>query len=144
MRTYAHATPVAYIPEAGSTELSVPASISIRFTERIEVGASSIKVYGPQGNEVTTHRGEISQLDDRLFEVPLVGNDKGVYAVSWQVVSVDDGHFSKGSFSFLVDPEGAVYEGGGKVHLKFHIAQNCQMRQFCFWSCMGKVCWWHC
>jgi methionine-rich copper-binding protein CopC len=107
----AHATPISYTPLAGSTELTTPASISIRFTERIEVGASSLAVYGPDNELVNEGKGSLDAQDSRILSVPINDGKEGVYTVSWQVVSVDDGHFTKGAYSFLVDQTGAVYEG---------------------------------
>lgn len=107
----AHATPIAYTPAAGATELETPSSISIRFTERIEMGASSLTVFGPNGEEVNQGKGEFVADDERVLAVPIVDAGNGVYTTSWQVVSVDDGHFTKGAFSFLVDPQGNVFEG---------------------------------
>src|SRR5690606_24279772 len=89
--TWAHATPVTFTPDASATETTTPDAISIRFTERIEVGASSLTVYGPDGTEVQQGEGEIDPQDERILSVPLQDAGEGVYTVSWQVVSVDDG-----------------------------------------------------
>lgn len=107
----AHATPVSYTPNAGATELVTPSSIYVSFTERIEEGASSLTVFAPDGSKVNQGKGVLAATDTRLFSVPISDAGEGIYTVSWQVVSVDDGHFTKGAFSFLVDSEGAVFEG---------------------------------
>lgn len=107
----AHATPISYTPVAGATELTTPSSISVRFTERIEMGASSLTVFGPNGEEVNQGKGTLDPSDERVLSVPITDAGQGVYAISWQVVSVDDGHFTKGAFSFLVDETGKVFEG---------------------------------
>ena len=120
MFAFAHATPVSYTPAASATELETPTSISIRFTERIEVGASSLKVYAPDGTEVNEGKGTLDPSDERVLSVPVRDEGEGVYAVSWQVVSVDDGHFTKGAYSFLVDAAGKEYEGGeGGVEISY-------------------------
>lgn len=118
---FAHATPITYTPEGGSTELTVPEEISIYFTERIEPGASSIKVFAPDGAEVNVGKGAPNATDARIFSVPITNAGEGVYAVSWQVVSVDDGHFTKGAHSFLVDSTGKAFEGdsGGGVDIVY-------------------------
>ncbi len=108
----AHATPVTYTPAASGTELQAPESITIRFTERVEEKASSLSVYGPSGTLVSTGKGTLDASDARMLSVPITNDGEGVYTVSWQVVSVDDGHFTKGGYSFLVDKTGAAYEGG--------------------------------
>ena len=118
---FAHATPVTYAPEAGETVLEAPASISVRFTERIEMGASSLTVFGPEGDEIQEGKGSFSSEDPRLFTVPITPAGEGVYTVSWQVVSVDDGHFTKGAYSFLVDATGKAFEGdaGGTTEVVY-------------------------
>lgn len=107
----AHATPISYTPDAGATELTTPRSISVRFTERIEPEASSLTVFAPNGEEVNEGKGIQDPNDGRVFSVPIRDAGEGVYTVSWQVVSVDDGHFSKGAHSFLVDATGKAFEG---------------------------------
>lgn len=126
LQVFAHATPVEYAPAAGETVLEAPASISVRFTERIEMGASSLTVFGPDGNEVQEGKGTLSSEDPRLFSVPLSGTSEGVYTVSWQVVSVDDGHFTKGAYSFLVDATGKAFEGdaGGTTEVVYSSQLN--------------------
>lgn len=133
----AHATPVEYIPAASATQLETPSSISIRFTERIEVGASSLSVYGPNGEEVSEGKGVIDAQDARILSVPIHDVAEGVYAVSWQVVSVDDGHFTKGAYSFLVDSTGKVFEGGDE---KIEIAYSTNLFDvwLSFFSLIGE------
>jgi len=111
MITFAHATPTTYLPAASETVLQTPEFISIEFTERIEPNASSISVYGPSGNTVSDGKGTIDVQNERTISVPIHSEGEGVYTVSWQVVSVDDGHFTKGGYSFLVNSEGIAYEG---------------------------------
>jgi methionine-rich copper-binding protein CopC/nitrogen fixation protein FixH len=116
----AHATPISTTPAASATETETPASISIRFTERIEVGASSLTVFAPNGEEVQEGKGDLDPQDQRVLTVPIREAGEGVYTVSWQVVSVDDGHFTRGGYSFLVDASGKAFEGGeGKVEIAY-------------------------
>jgi copper transport protein len=116
----AHASPVSYTPEAGATALTAPASVSVAFTERIEPGASSLTVFDQNGNEVQEGKGTLEGEDGRTLTVPIKDAGEGVYSVSWQVVSVDDGHFTKGAFSFLVDASGKKFEGdAGGVQISY-------------------------
>jgi copper transport protein len=116
----AHASPVSYTPEAGATELATPSSVSVSLTERIEPGASSLTVYDQNGNEVQEGKGTLEGADGRTLTVPIRDAGQGVYSVSWQVVSVDDGHFTKGAFSFLVDATGKKFEGdAGGVQISY-------------------------
>ncbi len=108
---FAHATPISYTPDLGATELSIPSEVTVHFTERIELDASSLTVFDPNGEEVQVGKGTITGDDKRSMTVPIRDAGEGVYTVSWQVVSVDDGHFTKGANSFLVDATGKEFEG---------------------------------
>ncbi|MEK7643531.1 MAG: copper resistance CopC family protein [Patescibacteria group bacterium] len=97
----AHATPITYQPEAGSSVERFPESIIIEFTERIEPRASSITVFGADG-DLLTGESVVDPSNARIFRSVLSMHDNGIYTVSWQVVSADDGHFTKGAYSFSV------------------------------------------
>jgi len=97
----AHATPVHYNPDASAVLEAVPAHIHIRFSERIEPAASSIIVFGPDGSRV----GEkliVDPADAHVAMVDVQRTATGSYAVSWNIMSADDGHSSKGAYSFSV------------------------------------------
>ncbi len=102
---FAHATPVQYTPEASSVLGTAPASVRIQFSERIEPGVSSISVFGPDGAKVNIGNGGVNPNDARLFGAALMNGGKGTYTVSWQVISADDGHFTKGAYVFSVGAE---------------------------------------
>jgi methionine-rich copper-binding protein CopC/putative copper export protein len=105
----AHATPTLYVPEASSIfELNqFPKEISITFTERIEPSASNIIVYAPDGSE-SAEKAVVDSSDPHILKANLRQAKGGTYAVSWQVVSADDGHFTKGGFVFSVGEETVV------------------------------------
>src|SRR3989344_3482413 len=98
----AHATPIEYSPESGDSLEQTPVEIKIKFSERVESRASSISVLGPNGNEIQTDKARVTREDPRMLFVPIASAKNGSYTVSWQVVSADDGHFSKGAYSFAV------------------------------------------
>lgn len=104
----AHATPIEYIPEASVILERLPETVVIRFTERIEPGASSILLYGPDGTPLATNEARVRPTDSHYYEVAMPPGTQGTYAVSWQVVSADDGHFTKGAFTFSLQQEGGV------------------------------------
>lgn len=97
----AHATPIKYTPESGSVLEFSPDRVTIQFSERIENGASSIKVFSPNGESSTPETAQ-TEPDTHFYGVALNDKGRGTYTVSWQVVSADDGHFTKGAFSFSV------------------------------------------
>ena len=101
----AHATPISYEPEASSLLEKMPQQVRIYFSERIEQGASGIIVYGPDGSRVDNDDAVIDSRNARFYGLHMRDGGQGTYTVSWQVVSSDDGHFTKGAFSFSVGKE---------------------------------------
>lgn len=98
----AHAMPVSYIPESAAVMDSLPAVLSITFSERIDVRASSLTVRGPSGATVEIEKPQHAEGDVRTLQVPLRADGEGTYVVSWSAVSSDDGHFTKGAYAFGV------------------------------------------
>ncbi len=98
----AHATPLSYSPDASSVLTGMPKEISIGFSEHIEEKASSIIVYGPNGERADQNNTSTDKSDTRFFQVSVNDRGQGTYTVSWQVVSADDGHFTQGAYVFSV------------------------------------------
>ncbi|MDO8648214.1 MAG: copper resistance protein CopC [Candidatus Peregrinibacteria bacterium] len=96
----AHATPTLYEPEASAVLESAPDRVRIRFSERVEPGASAIAVFAPDGTRVEEGKAARDPQDSYLLSVGIRATATGSYAVSWQVVSADDGHFTKGAYLF--------------------------------------------
>jgi methionine-rich copper-binding protein CopC len=117
---FAHATPINYLPAELSTLATSPGEISIEFSERIEQSASSMKLFPPQG-EVLVLPARVDQNNPRKFEADLgpltLALPDGTYTLSWQVVSSDDGHYTKGAYSFAVGTSSALAESGGSVEM---------------------------
>jgi len=96
----AHAIPVSMTPESSAVLDTVPQSITINFSERVDPGASSITITGP-----TTKVNEpvhIDPSDPRALSASVPNDGNGTYLVSWSAVSADDGHFTKGAYAFAV------------------------------------------
>lgn len=110
---FAHASPIFYVPESSAVVESIPESVSIRFSERLDEGASVITVTGPSGNVVSKGKAEVSANDPRLLSIPITNDGEGTYFVSWGVVSSDDGHFTKGAYPFGVG-SGVVVEASSE------------------------------
>lgn len=109
----AHATPLEYRPEASVVLERAPAAVTIRFSERIEPKASGITVFAPDGSRADAGNPFVDASDPRVFSVLVKENREGTYSVSWQVVSSDDGHFTKGAFGFSVGKETASAAAAG-------------------------------
>ena len=106
---YGHANPVSYSPSANSVitsgqDGSLPDDVTILFSERPEPKVSYIHVTNSKNERVDNNDFEITGQNDREASVTLAKNKilDGVYSVSWLVLSLDDGHISKGSYVFRV------------------------------------------
>jgi copper transport protein len=112
---FAHATPIQYVPAASSVLSKAPAEVQIHFSERIEPRASSIIVLAPDGSRADLSNSAPDPADPRVYRVDLKDGGTGSYTVSWEVISSDDGHFTKGAYVFSVGNEkpSATTEAGG-------------------------------
>lgn len=102
---YGHASPMTYDP-APNTVLnspqSLPDKVTITFTERPEIKASSIKILNSNNERIDSN--DLTTGSDKTLSVSL---DKskitpGIYTVNWAVLSKDDGHITKGSYVFTI------------------------------------------
>ncbi len=100
----AHATPLLYEPAASSHLTTVPSTVGITFSEKIEPRASVIKVFAPDGKDSTAESTHVDRQDPHRLSVAIHPAGDGSYTVSWEVISADDGHFTKGAFAFSVGP----------------------------------------
>lgn len=101
----AHATPIETSPRSGETLSQNAQEVRIRFSERLEEGASRIVVTDAHGTVVTSAAALVSDQDPRTLFAPIatqLGATEGSYFVKWSVVSSDDGHFTKGEFAYFV------------------------------------------
>lgn len=99
---FAHATPVTYEPEASAVIGAAPAEVVIRFSERIEEKTSSIRILRPDGGRVDAGDARLDADDAHVYRTRVATAGTGSYTVVWQVVSADDGHFTKGAYTFSV------------------------------------------
>lgn len=95
----AHATPVTYTPASGAVLVDAPLSVSILFSEHVDPQASAIQVL-KDGKTVSEKPN--TQSTTRTLTVPIESRGDGTYTVEWSVVSQDDGHFTRGEYSFGV------------------------------------------
>ncbi len=104
--TYAHAFLVESDPAAGSRLSSSPARLSLRFTE--PVAAATIALRTSTGETVPTAPLEHEEGGLVVVTTPEKTLADGVYIVSYQVLSADDGHATAGEYAFAVGGSGAV------------------------------------
>jgi copper transport protein len=97
----AHAALIATEPGQGTVVTTVPATVSLTFSEPVVVAPGGIQVFGPSGAEVgdghATHLGSARTVGVRLAHQL----HQGTYTVSWRVISADS-HPVVGAFTFSV------------------------------------------
>ena len=104
---YGHANPVTYDPSPNKvfdSSQSLPDKVTITFSEKSEVKASSIKVLNSNNERIDNNDLKITDSDRALS----VSIDKskitpGIYTVNWAALSKDDGHITRGSYVFSFD-----------------------------------------
>jgi copper transport protein len=97
----AHAALIATEPGQGAVVGTVPANVSLTFSEPVVVSQGGVRVFGPDGAEVddghATHLGSARTVGVRLVHQ----SQPGTYTVSWRVTSADS-HPVGGAFTFSV------------------------------------------
>jgi methionine-rich copper-binding protein CopC len=86
-------------PADGAVLSAAPQHVELWFDEKPDVSVSKIEVAGPSGNVdlAPTH-----SLSEKSLMAVVKGNiGDGKYIVTWQAAG-DDGHVSKGTFSFTL------------------------------------------
>jgi methionine-rich copper-binding protein CopC len=110
---YGHANPVSYAPSANAVinmqqqqSKSLPDKAVILFSERPEPKVSYIHVINSKNERVDNNDFKITGKNDREATVTLDKSklSEGVYSVSWLVLSRDDGHITKGTYVFTIQP----------------------------------------
>ena len=94
-------------PAGGSSLERAPAAVTLRFSERPDLGLSTVRVLDSGGRVVAG--GPAQPVAGRPLElrVPAAGLAAGGYTVTWRIVSAVDGHRTDGVFGFGVGPSGA-------------------------------------
>ena len=120
---HAHSLPVTETPAANSIVAKgtpLPSKLTIDFSERPSPAVSSIQVLNSKNEPV--NNGDFKIIGDGGREAMTTLDTKkltdGVYTVSWETQSLDDGHIAKGSFVFgigNVGPSAAASIASGKT-----------------------------
>ncbi len=113
---FAHAFPVAYSPDGFSLNPTMPSEVTIRFSQGISPIGNGIEVFAPDGTKLPGVEATVDVHDAHMLSRSLIiGKGDGIYVVSWHGVSSEDGHFTKGAFSFFVGATSSApyFYGGG-------------------------------
>jgi copper transport protein len=98
----AHAALLGSEPGQGAVVATMPATVSLTFSEPVVVAPDGVRIFGPDGAEVD--EGHATHLSgSSVVGVRLVSNQsqQGTYTVSWRVISADS-HPVAGAFTFSV------------------------------------------
>ncbi len=86
-------------PKDGAMLGAPPAHVQLWFEEKPDPAVSMLELTGPSGKVAL---GPVHVMDDKSLMADISGTlAPGTYKVSWQTAG-DDGHVSKGEFSFMV------------------------------------------
>jgi copper resistance protein C len=88
-------------PAVGSTVATVPATVTIWYTEDLEPAFSAMTVTNAAGERVDLDNPHVPSGHPDELQIGLKPLASGTYTVSWHVVSVDT-HRTQGTFSFTV------------------------------------------
>ncbi len=98
----AHGSLLISDPLDGSTLGDAPDAIRLTFSEAPEPSLSEIRVTDSQGISYQTGRPGLVAGDPLSLAVGVARLDRGVYVVTWRIVSAVDGHATSGMYTFGV------------------------------------------
>jgi copper transport protein len=107
----AHALPQSSSPAERTSVGQPPRAVSITFTQRPDRSLSSIAVLDGSGRRVDRGPLRTAAADPRTLRVTVRPLRRGLYTVSWRVLSAADGHVASGTFAFGVGVSQARLEG---------------------------------
>src|SRR5580765_2690951 len=104
VRVEAHAFLTRAEPRVGSKMNKAPAEVRIWFSETVQAGVSSIKVFDVSGKQVDKKDTHSDHADRAVLCVSLIpALTPGAYKVVWHVTSADT-HITDGNFRFQIVP----------------------------------------
>ena len=87
-------------PAANATVTAAPDSIQLWFSQKPEIGVTSVKITGPGNAAVAL--APLASRDSAEVVAPVKGGMKaGAYTVTWRTMA-KDGHVARGTFAFTV------------------------------------------
>jgi copper transport protein len=97
----AHADFVSSTPNPYDIISVPPTAVTIKVSEAVQAGSANIQVTNPKGS-IVSGTATLSAADPTVFSAPTPNLRPDVYTVAWSTISADDGHFTAGSFYFMV------------------------------------------
>lgn len=103
----AHALLVRSVPESNAELSQPPASLELWFSEPLEAGFSSARLFGSNGDEISLGVQTVDSADPYHLTVAVGVLEPGIYTVAWTTLSQADGHPWSGNFPFVIlNPDG--------------------------------------
>ena len=103
-RVEAHAFLLRAEPQVGSKVSKAPTEVRVWFSETVQAGVSSIKVFDVSGKQVDKKDAHSDRADRAVLCVSLLPVlAPGSYKVIWRVTSADT-HVTSGDFHFQIVP----------------------------------------
>ena len=103
----AHAELVTADPLPNASLVEAPRSVTITFSEPIDAVNGTVRLLDARLREVSGVGALSLDQEGTVAQVDLPSLEPGVYTVSYQVVSIIDGHATAGTYAFVIDPTGA-------------------------------------
>lgn len=100
----AHARFVRADPAPGAVLQTPPRIVRVVFNAELSAQGSTLAVWDARGHRVDDGRGglDLQDLDRRTLTARLHPIGPGRYTVRWQARSAEDGHTTRGQYTFLV------------------------------------------
>src|SRR3954447_6283842 len=116
-RVLAHADLTSAVPAIDGTVSSLPASMTLTFSEEVKPGGIAVQVTGPDGARVDTGDAQVdlSNAERTTVVVSLYAGGPGLYKVHWDSTSNLDGDEANGDYSFTVSDAGTASIGDAVV-----------------------------
>ena len=95
---FAHAKLATSVPASNAQIAVAPTTLTLTFDEEVKLAAVKLSSNGKDTPLTVDHKATAA----RMVELPLPALSPGKYDVHWTAVAADDGHVTKGTFSFTV------------------------------------------
>ncbi len=95
---FAHAKLASSVPASNAEVSTAPTSLTLTFDEEVKLALLKLST-GGKDTPVTV---DSAAKAAKTVVLPLPALSPGKYEVHWTAVSADDGHVTKGTFSFTV------------------------------------------
>ncbi|WP_433158018.1 copper resistance protein CopC [Kribbella sp. CA-247076] len=100
----AHAILLGTDPKNDAVLPTAPAAITLTFNEQVGVWPTSVSVFAPDGERLST---DVRSVDTKVVAQLPSGLERGTYTITWRVTSADD-HPVSGGFVFSIGERSAA------------------------------------